>query len=150
MSKWVSGIFIGWVIMRLGSEWICKVCEYKNGLLCEMIIRYKCDKVMVKCSLDQLVMRWVSDRMYGCFLAWVIYWFCDGAISFVIVFVVGGLVDWMIDLLGFWTISWSVEIKKEANSFSTFCTYICINLIWFSCAGYCFELVCLLELILRS
>ena len=48
MSKWVSGIFIEWVIMRLGSEWICKVYEFVNGLLCEMVIWYLGDQANVR------------------------------------------------------------------------------------------------------
>ena len=42
----MSGLFIEWVIMRLGSEWVCKVYEFVNGLLCEMVIWYFGDRAI--------------------------------------------------------------------------------------------------------
>ena len=35
LSKWVSDIFIEWVVLRLDSEGICEVCAFLNGLLVE-------------------------------------------------------------------------------------------------------------------
>ena len=48
MSKWASGIFIAWVTMQSGSEWICKVCEFVNGLLREIVIWYLSDQAIVR------------------------------------------------------------------------------------------------------
>ena len=48
LHKWVSGIFIEGVIMRLGSEKNCKVCDFVNGLLSEMAISYLCDQVIMR------------------------------------------------------------------------------------------------------
>ena len=48
INKWMSCVFIKWVIMRLGSEWICKVREFVNGLLCEMVVWYLGDQLIVR------------------------------------------------------------------------------------------------------
>ena len=62
MSKWVSGIFNDWVIMRLDSDWICKVCEFVTGLLCEMVNRYLGDQVIVQ---NAVWTSWLMRRVSG-------------------------------------------------------------------------------------
>ena len=97
MSKWVSGIFIAWVTMQLGSEWICKGCEFVNGLLCEMVIWYLSDQTIVRNSVctnwwwGEQVVKCVDDSRLGLFTDCV----------------TGRLVLWVNVLLEVWATEWS-------------------------------------------
>ena len=49
----MSGIFIAWVTMRLGSGWICKECDFVNGLLCEMVIWFLSVQTIVRNAVSK-------------------------------------------------------------------------------------------------
>ena len=90
MSKWVKSVFIEWMIMRLGSERICKVYKFVNGLLCEMVIWYFGEQVFVLNVVrtnwwwSETLIKCMDDFRLGLFtdilIHWVVGWLADRSI----------------------------------------------------------------------
>ena len=115
VNKWVSGIIIDWAIVRFGVEEICKVCDFVNGILCEMVIWYLGDQVI---ALNADCTNWWSSEIV---FKYVDYFklglFTDSVTERIVLWVTLLLhywaTEWFIDWVAGWLADRSVYRRKQ-------------------------------------